>query len=338
MFNSQRPDNSAKKSNGRYASNVLISEVKDGKWQNAEDIGDQVNTIEGDEEIVGVCADGNTLIFNINTGGNGDIFVGPKYGNSILKPFKVNPNINDAKSSETSASISPDGRTLYFSSNRPGGLGGFDIYRTKVLPNGEWGEAYNLGPDVNSAYDEDFPNISLDGYTLYFSSKGHNSMGGFDVFKSEILPDSLNFGPPTNVGHPVNTPYDDKNLCMSGKGRYGYMAATRKGGFGDLDVYRIIFNGVDAELSVVKGVVKAGKTETIPPNTVIEVFESKSNNTFGIYKANPATGKYVIILPPNKYYVEVRAAGFKTHSEDIDILDKGSFVPVLQKDFSLLPE
>jgi len=339
MYNSLRPDNSVKKSDGKYASNVYISEVKDGKWQQGEDIGENVNTKEGDEEIVGVCADGNTLIFSFdNKEGKGDVFVGPKMDNQILKPFKVNPNINGAKSEESSASISPDGKTLYFSSNRPGGLGGFDIYRTRVLPNGEWGEAYNLGPDVNTALDDDFPNISLDGYTLYFSSKGHNSMGGYDIFKSEILPDTLNFGPAKNIGYPINTPFDDKNLCMSDKGRYGYMAALRKEGQGDLDVYRLIFKGVDAELTVVKGYLKVNKTDKIPANAMIEVFEAKSNNTFGQYKVNAQTGKYVMILPPGKYYIEVRSLGYKAHSEDLIILDKGSFVPTMEKDMNLLPE
>jgi hypothetical protein len=339
MYNSQRPDNSIKKADGKYASNVYISSVKDGKWQSGEDIGETVNTKEGDEEIVGVCADGNTLIFSFdNKEGKGDVFVGPKMDNQILKPFKVNPNINSSKFEESSASISPDGKTLYFASNRSGGLGGFDIYRTRILPSGEWGEAYNLGPDVNTIYDEDFPNISLDGYTLYFSSKGHNSMGGYDVFKSEILTDSLNFGPAKNVGYPINTPFDDKNLCMSGKGRYGYMAALRKGGLGDLDVYRIIFKGVDAELTVVKGVLKVFKSDKIPANAVIEVFELKSNNTFGQYKVNAQTGKFVMILPPGGYSLDVMAPGFKAHSENITILDKGSFVPSMEINMNLLPE
>ena len=339
MYNSQRPDNSVKKADGKYASNVYISSVKEGKWQEGEDIGETVNTKEGDEEIVGVCADGNTLIFSFdNKEGKGDVFVGPKMDNQILKPFKVNPNINSDKYEESSASISPDGKTLYFASNRPGGLGGFDIYRTRILPSGEWGEAYNLGPEVNTAHDEDFPNISLDGYTLYFSSKGHNSMGGYDVFKSEILPDSLNFGAPKNVGYPINTPFDDKNLCMSGKGRYGYMAALRKDGIGDLDVYRIIFKGVDAELTVVKGVLKTFKSEKIPANAIIEVYEGKSNNTFGQYKVNPTTGKFVMILPPGKYSLDVLAPGYKAHSEKITILDKGSFVPMMEVNMNLLPE
>lgn len=339
MFNSTRPDNSVKKADGKYASNVYISSVKEGKWQQCEDIGETVNTNEGDEEVVGVCADGNTLIFSFdNKEGKGNVFVGPKMNNQILKPFKVNPNINSEKYEESSASISPDGKTLYFASNRPGGLGGFDIYRALILPSGEWGEAYNLGPDVNTAYDEDFPNISLDGYTLYFSSKGHNSMGGYDVFKSEILPDTLNFGAAKNVGYPINTPFDDKNLCISSKGRYGYMAALRKEGQGDLDIYRIIFKGVDAELTIVKGVLKEFKSEKIPSNAMIEVFESKSNNTFGQYKVNAATGKYVMILPPGNYSLDVMAPGYKAHSEKITILDKGSFVPTMEVNMNLLPE
>jgi hypothetical protein len=339
MYNSLRPDNSVKKSDGKYASNVYISSVKDGKWQAADDIGESVNTMEGDEEIVGVCADGNTLIFSYNNkDGKGDVFIGPKVDNQILKPFKVNTNINSPKYEESSASISPDGRTLYFASNRPGGIGGFDIYRARILPSGEWGEAYNLGPEVNTPFDEDFPNISNDGYTLYFSSKGHNSMGGYDIFKSEILPDTLNFGAPKNIGYPINTPFDDKNLCMSAKGRYGYMSALRKDGQGDLDIYRVIFKNVDAELTVVKGMLKVNKTDNVPANAIIEVFESKSNNTFGQYKVNNQTGKYVIILPPGKYYMEVRSQGFKAHSEDITILDKGSYVPLMEKNMTLLPE
>ncbi len=339
MYNSQQPDNSVKKADGKYASNVYISSVKEGKWQQGEDIGPNVNTKEGDEEIVGVCADGNTLIFSFdNLEGKGDVFIGPKMDNQILKPFKINTNINSLKFEESAASIAPDGKTLYFASNRPGGIGGFDIYRTRILPSGEWGEAYNLGPDVNTIYDEDFPNISLDGYTLYFSSKGHNSMGGYDIFKAEVLADSLNFGPAKNVGYPINTPFDDKNLCMSGKGRYGYISALRKEGQGDLDVYRLTFKAVEAELTVVKGNLKIFKTDKIPANSMVEVFESKSNNTFGQYKVNSTTGKFVMILPPGKYSLDVISPGFKTHSENLIILDKGSFVPTMDIEMSLLPE
>jgi hypothetical protein len=105
-----------------------------------------------------------------------------------------------------------------------------------------------------------------------------------------------------------------------------------------LDVYRIIFKGVDAELTVVKGVLKVFKSDKIPANAVIEVFELKSNNTFGQYKVNAQTGKFVMILPPGGYSLDVMAPGFKAHSENITILDKGSFVPSMEINMNLLPE
>jgi hypothetical protein len=337
MYNSRRPDDAKLLPNGKYSANVYISSVKDGKWQKSEDIGTNVNTVDGDEEIIGVCADGNTLIFNFNNAlGKDDIFVGPKLGNEILPPAKLNVNVNST-SAENGASISPDGRTLYFASNRPGGLGGFDIYRCKILPDGQWGEAYNLGPNINTPYDEDFPNISLDGQVLYFSSKGHNSMGGYDIFRADLLEDGIEFGPPVNMGYPVNTPMDDMNLCMSGKGRYGYMSTLRKDGLGDLDIYRITFNDVDPELTVVKGIVKSANPAKTVGAASVEVIDSKTNETFGYYKVNPNNGKYAIVLPPGKYYLQIDKEGFKSFSENITILDKGSYVPMIEKDITLYP-
>jgi Tol biopolymer transport system component len=335
IFNSRRPDaGGTLKPNGDYTSDVFISQVKDGKWQSPESIGDVINT-PGEEEVVGLCADGNTAIFRFdNTSSKGDILVGPKLDNQFLAPFKVNPNVNSA-AMENGASISPDGKTLYFASNREGGLGGFDIYRTQILPNGEWGEAYNLGPNINTPYDEDYPTISFDGQTLYFSSKGHNSMGEFDIFKTQLMEDGINFGPAANVGYPVNTPGDDKNLCMNEKGRYGYFSTIRKDSQGDLDIYRVTFKEVESELTVVKGTVKSANPAAKLPPVTIEVIDAKSNDTYGQYKANPNTGKYVVILPPGSYYLQVDAPGFKSFSENIQILDKGSYVPSMDKDILL---
>jgi hypothetical protein len=334
IFNSRRPDGSSQKSNGDYTSNVFISMVKEGKWQKAESIGDIVNT-DGEEEVVGLCADGNPLLFRFeNAKGQGDIFIGPKFENQFLEPYKLNENIN-SPAIENGASISPDGKMLYFASNREGGLGGFDIYRSQILPNGEWGEPFNLGPSVNTPLDEDYPTISFDGQTLYFSSKGHNSMGEFDIFKSQLLEDGINFGPSLNVGHPVNTAADDKNLCMNEKGRYGYLSTIRKDSQGDLDIYRVIFKEVEAELTIVKGVVKAANPATKLPPVTIEVIDGKSNDTYGQYKANPISGKYVMILPPGNYYLQVDAPGFKSYSENISVLDKASYVPSVDKDIIL---
>jgi len=338
IFNSNRTDESVLKSNGKYASNVYISNVREGKWQKAEPIA-SINTKDGDEEIVGLCADGNTLIYSFdNASFKGDILVGPKFDNEILPPIKVNPNINSAEFTETAASISPDGRVLYFVSNRPGGLGGYDIYRSLILPNGEWGEAFNLGPNINTPFDEDFPNISLDGKVLYFSSKGHNSMGGYDIFKAELAEDAINFGKPENMGYPVNTAMDDQNLCISQNGKYAYISSFRKDTKGDMDIYRLVFKNVDGELTVIKGIVSSSIPSTKITSCNIEVIDAKTNDTYGAYKVNPTTGKYVIILPPGQYYLQIDGAGFKSLSENINVLDKGSFVPMIEKNFSIQPK
>lgn len=338
MFNSRRPDNSKLLEDGRYASNVYISEVSNGKWQKPVDIGPNVNTSDLNEEIVGVCADGNTLIFSLESPEiKGDIMVGPKFEKEILKPFKVGSTINSSFF-ESAATISPDGRTMYFASNREGGMGGFDIYRSKILPNGEWGEAYNLGPDFNTPLDDNFPIVSLDGKSLYFSSKGHNSMGGYDIFQSEILEDEVTFGPVKNIGFPINTTMDDQNLCMSERGRYGYLATIRKDSKGDLDIYRVTFKGIDSELSIIKGTVKSQITEKNFEACTIEVIDSKSNDTFGQYKVNSATGRYAIILPPGEYDIIIDAPGFKQASERVKVLDKASFQTVIEKYFVIQPK
>jgi hypothetical protein len=160
-------------------------------------------------------------------------------------------------------------------------------------------------------------------------------MGEFDIFKTQLMEDGINFGPAANVGYPVNTPGDDKNLCMNEKGRYGYFSTIRKDSQGDLDIYRVTFKEVESELTVVKGTVKSANPAAKLPPVTIEVIDAKSNDTYGQYKANPNTGKYVVILPPGSYYLQVDAPGFKSFSENIQILDKGSYVPSMDKDILL---
>ena len=250
-------ENSKMAVSGQYMSNVYVSYEKDGKWLKSKSIGENINSVGGDEEIVGCSADGNTLIYNFdNNIGFGDIFIGPKEGSSFFTPIKLNQNIN-SREGEISASISPDGKTLYFTSNRPGGYGGMDIYRAVKLPNGEWSQAYNLGKNINTQFDEDFPTISKDGKTLYFSSKGHTSMGGYDIFKTMWSDSTNGWVNLKNVGYPINTSDDNMNLCMEDQGRYGYISALRKEGMGDLDIYRVVFNTVEPKYTLITGLISS---------------------------------------------------------------------------------
>jgi Tol biopolymer transport system component len=126
-------------------------------------------------------------------------------------------NVNKENSFETSATITPDGNTLIFVSDRDGGKGGKDIYFSKKLPTGDWGIAENLS-ELNSSLDEEYPFMTDDGKTIYFASEGFNSMGGFDIFKSSWNDSTKTWSAPKNLGYPVNTPMDEWNcLCLSDK-------------------------------------------------------------------------------------------------------------------------
>ncbi|MDP4798235.1 MAG: OmpA family protein [Crocinitomicaceae bacterium] len=139
---------------------------------------------------------------------------------------------------ETHCTVTPDGQNMYFVSDRPGGFGGRDIYRTVKLPNGEWSEPVNLGPIINTAYDEDSPFIAIDNKTLYFSSNGPNSMGGFDIFFS-IRDENNIWSNSVNLGYPINSTGDDIFYTTTADGHYGYLSSFRKNGFGEKDIYQI---------------------------------------------------------------------------------------------------
>ena len=136
--------------------------------------------------------------------------------------------MNDKAGFESAATISADGQTLFFASRRTGGLGGKDIYMTRKLPTGEWALPQNLGDVVNTPYDEDFPNLFYDGQTLYFSSKGHNSIGGYDYFKTEWDAEKNTWSKPINLGYPLNTPLDNICISFTEDQRHAYVSTWRK--------------------------------------------------------------------------------------------------------------
>jgi hypothetical protein len=177
----------------------------------------------------------------------------------------------------------------------------------------------------------------MDGNVLYFASKGHNSMGGFDVFKSDFSEEKNQWGMPLNLGFPVNNTYDNNGICMSGKGRYGYVSAIRPEGKGDLDIYRVTFNSIDAELTVVKGVIGSNDGGNKLLNPTLTVLNASTNKVVGDYIPNPITNKYVVILPPGEYFLKVKCGGFQDYKEKISIMGKGSFVPSMEKNVTMLP-
>jgi hypothetical protein len=343
IFNSRRPDEGAErvKEDGSYPASIYISKVVDGKFEKAKDIGLPIEKNNGEQEVIGLTGLGDImLIYYTNEKGVGDIYSTTTDRNKRFLPAdKLEENINSPKAEEIAACINSEGNILYFASNRDGGLGGTDIYRSQKLPNGKWGMPQNLGPEINTPYDEDFPNISPDGKTLYFSSNGYTSMGGYDIFKAEMNPQLQNFSNPKNLGYPINTPEDNYNFRISNNGQFGYMSALRPGGRGDLDIYRIKFNAVEPRYSVVKGNIYAtDSTVNINYSDVfITVTDSKSHQLVGNYLPNPTTGRYIMVLAPGDYDIEFTVAGFETINKQVNILDKSSFKFEITDDIRFKP-
>jgi len=336
IYNTKRDDGSNHLPDGSYNSEIYISKVKNGTYANSRKLDQNVNTLNGSEEIIGLSADGKHLLFYYdNEEHYGDLFIAD-YKNGSIKNIVKLPKVVNSKSHEIAASISKFGDVIYFASDRDGGYGGVDIYSSRKLPNGKWAPAQNLGPSINTQYDEDFPNVTSDNKTLYFSSKGHTSMGGYDIFKATWNSVKRNWGDVKNIGYPLNTPEDNMNFRASKTGRTGYISALRAKGYGDLDIYSVTFNEVDPQYTVLKGYVNASDSTNIK-DVFISVLDMQTDELYGSYMTNPITGRYIIILPPGKFNVLVEVPGFELYSEDVEIYDKSSFRSVIKKDYTLKP-
>lgn len=341
VYNSKRPDGgNLRQNDGSYYASVFISRESEGGFLKAKNIGAPIATDDGNVEVIGMSANGNfLLLYYDNSAGTGDIYLSEydKAKSSYKKPVKLDESINASKGYEIAASITNDGNTIYFASDRAGGLGGIDLYVSKRLPNGKFGAPVNLGNEINSDADEDFPSLSPDGKTLFFSSKGHTSMGGYDIFKADWDEAQQKFTGVKNIGYPINTPEDNSNFRISDNGRYGYVGMRREDGAGDLDIYRVTFNDVEPNYSVVSGQLSFSDPSKKPAynEIFITVTDKKTNEIIGNYVPNGNTGRYVIILAPGIYEITIEAPGFSDYIETINILDKSSFKPEIEKGIRL---
>ncbi|TND07426.1 MAG: tpn50 [Bacteroidetes bacterium] len=339
-FSTRRPEGgNLRNADGSYYAAVFNATVKDGAFTRAKNIGAPISNDKGNVEVIGLSSAGDRiLVYYDNIDGSGDIYLSEidKTKGYFKKPVKLDDNVNSAKGYEIAASISSDGNTIYFASDRAGGQGGTDIFMSKRLPTGKWGPPVNLGTEINTKMDEDFPSLSPDGKTLYFSSKGHTSMGGYDIFKAELNEETGKFGSVKNLGYPINTPEDNSNFCISENGRYGYIAAMREGGLGDYDIYRVTFNDVEPRYSVISGTLSAeNKTPFSYSDVFITVTNMKNAELVGNYVPNANSGRYVIILPPGEYSMTVETPGFKEITEKLSIMDKSSFRTEIDKNIVL---
>lgn len=304
-----RPDSSNLRAKDRltglYFEDIYASyKDQEGNWQEPELL--SINTRDH-TATMNVSVDGQTLYLYRDING-GDIYQSKLVGETWSDPVAMPGEINSS-AWETHLAITPDEKTIYFVSNRKGGFGGRDIYEVSLLPDGKWSKPTNLGDGINTAFDEDAVFISPDSRTLYFSSKGHNSIGGFDIMYSTI-DENGEWSAPTNIGYPINTTDDDVFFVTSADGRRAYYSSVRDSGFGEKDIYMINLPDPQAvNLAVLKGKIIPADGDKLPDDIVIAV-KNRTTGTSQRYTPRARDGVFVAILPPcNQYDVDYMING-----------------------------
>ena len=342
---------------------MYIAERINNKWGKARNMGTTVNT-EGHDSNCGLSADGQKFLIYKDVN-HGDVFESVLTGTAWSTPERLNKNIN-TDGHESSSSYTPDGNTIYFVSDKEGGLGGRDIYTSTKTLKGKWGEAVNLGSIINTSEDEEGIFVHPDGKTIYFSSKGHQTMGGYDVFKS-VFNDSLkSWSKPENIGYPINTTDEDVFFSVSASGKHAYYSSVRADGFGEKDIYRVTFFGPvksvilntednliashnepvkekvkpsridikEAQLTLLKGVILDDKTNK-PLEATIEIIDNERNEVIASFTSNSVTGRYLVSMPAGKNYgISVKKENYLFHSENFDLASTAEYQEV-QKDIKL---
>jgi len=344
IYTSRRPQHSDAKVNkatGEYFEDILSSRSVNGLWSEADPLPAPVNTA-GNDASVGLFNDGRTLILYRDVKGTGDLWETRRNGDSWSEPTPFGPNINSPYH-ESSAWYSFDRQWLYFISDRPDdNVGGQDIYRSRWDAGlNDWGKAENLGPTVNSIHDEEGVFVHPDGKTLYFSSRGHTSMGGYDVFRSRL--ENGQWTKPENLGWPVNSPDDDLFFVLTADGTMGYFSSLRPGGMGEDDLYQVRFlpdeeptamlddRTAGAMPGVAEPVIEESGTVLLKGmvknlrmlagmEAEIELMDLQDASLVARFSSDATTGEYMVVVPSGRNYaMYVKAEGFLLHSENISV-------------------
>ncbi|MEY5048479.1 MAG: peptidoglycan-associated lipoprotein OmpA family [Bacteroidota bacterium] len=326
IFTSRRPNTTGgtrDELDNLFHEDLYITQKDGDDWSVAKNMGTPVNTNDHDASI-GLSVDGQELFIyrsDPKDPDSGDILMSLLDGTSWKAPVHLSTNVN-SPFHETHASLSADEQYLYFTSDKPGGFGGKDIYMVKKLYNGEWALPQNLGDKINTKYDEEGPFIHADGKTLYFSSKGHKTMGGYDIFKTVYNDKNQTWSEPENIGYPINTSGDDVFFVWTPDGKKAYFASTRDGGFGHEDIYVLEKEEIEKKSVVVlKGNVLSSKDKK-PVGATISVIDNASNKVIAKYKANAATGHYVVVVPAGKNIgISIDAKDHLFYSENVNFAE-----------------
>ncbi len=351
MFNSKRPGNTGgnKDEQDEFISDIYVSNRQNGVWSTPVNAGVPLNT-EKVDEVEALSPDGQKLFLCKNENGNYDIYISHLQGDKWTAPEKLPERRINTEFNETNACFSYDGIKRYYISDQQGNK---DIFFSGVKDAkiNDWGTGQKIGFGLNTTYDEGSVWMHPDGNTLYFASKGFNSMGGYDIFKS-VWMDVGQWSTPVNMGYPINSPYDDIYFVLSANGKHAYISSNReKDNKGNMDIFRIQFLGpekpvvIDGEdqllssaTETVKDAVPAGavNVETMhltilrgrtldsytkqPVEADIEIVDNVKNQLVYTAKSNSKTGKFLVSLPAGiNYGIAIKADKYLFYSENFDL-------------------
>jgi OmpA-OmpF porin, OOP family len=327
----------ARNGNARTDDEDIFISTKDafGEWTTPESISRNINT-RFNEGTCSISADGRMMIFTACEGRQGygscDLYVTYKIGEEWSVPNNLGPNINSPQW-DSQPSLSADGNTLYFVSNRPGGIGSRDIYVSYRNEAGDWTMAQNLGEPINTSSDEVSPFIHANGLTFFFASNGHPGFGGFDLFSTEIKADNT-WGAIKNLGYPINTSEDQVSLFIAASGTTAYYANERKQGNQYIDSKIYSFE-LPPQLQVTRGVnyVKGRVVDAItqkPIVATVELYDLETDELSSRVKSDSLTGEYLITLTKgSEYALYVNKNGYLFDSRYFSFQEDDSVNPEL---------
>lgn len=316
------------------------SDLHNGKWGKAYPLPGNINSSTFNEGAQNISQDGKWLIFtgcNFPEGlGSCDLYISYLTKNGWSEPENLGPNVN-SEFWESTPSLSPDKRDLYFSSNVPGGFGGKDIWVCHRNENGKWEEPLNLGPEINTPGDESTPFIHADNRTLYFNSTGHPGYSDKpDIFVTRKLPGGK-WSKPENLGYPINTIDDEGSMVVAADGKTAYYSSDRSDSKGGLDIYTFELREDLRPLKTlwVKGHVYDIKTKNGLPSSV-ELTDVNSRELISKLQTDE-DGNYLVTLPVGKEYAfNVNRKGYLFYSENYNI-SEGSTDSTFEADIALQP-
>ncbi|MBL4708998.1 MAG: PD40 domain-containing protein [Flavobacteriales bacterium] len=322
---------------GMLFEDIYVSlKEEDGSWGDPYPL--NINT-EGHEATVNLSIDGRTLYIYKDINGNGELFESNLEGDSAgfeiwSDPKKLGSDIN-TKAYETHATVTPNGKRIYFISDREGGFGGKDIYFCNRLPTGNWALSQNAGPVLNSDHNEDGVFMHPDGKTMYFSSDGHESMGGYDIMYS--VDTDTGWSKPSNMGYPINSVGDDVFFVTTPDGKRAYFSSFKEEGYGEKDVYLLeLIDAEEAALTLYRGEFTF-VDRYVPPSGAQVTITNNTTGDFGVYTPRQRDGQFSAILEPNQsYHFVYEADAYETYEEDIYVSSAGTYQEIY-KDIKLRP-